>query len=203
MNATEKAAVDETVARARQFLLDENGKRRPEGYYVALFTLQTLLRPATVDETFSPKTGNFLFDWRGKPYVYDSGLGELLMAEAPSSPFCDQVLCNAAAAMLEATGSIAEPRLRSFACGRLGGGVAPMSKPKRGRSSRDTWGRDAVIVSRLIPPLLDRFKATRNDATAHTESACSIAQKALAEAGIHLSENQVESIWSTHHSRSG
>jgi hypothetical protein len=146
--------------------------------------------------------GRSVFDWGGKTYVYDAGLGEILLDAARSDPFCDRVLCNAAAAMLEATGGIVDPRLRAHVCGRLSGGVVPTSKAKRGRTGKDTWGRDAVIVGRLIPPLLDRFNATRNDETKHTESACSIVKAALALVGIHLSEKQVVGIWSKHPSRS-
>jgi hypothetical protein len=190
-----ESAIAETEDRAKRLLFDDKGKRRPEGYYITLCALQTLLRPATVEETFQPKLGHILFDWGGRTYLYDGGLGELLMADAPSSPFCDRVLCNAAAAMLEATGSILDSKLRAFACGRLSGATATESKPKRGRTSKDTWGRDAVIIDRLIPPLLDAFKATRNDATKDAESACSIVTQALARLGIHLSESQVETIW--------
>jgi hypothetical protein len=97
--------------------------------------------------------------------------------------------------MLDGAGCIEDRLLRAYIRDRLLEGMAPKTKPKRGRNSKDTWGRDAVIVGRLIPPLLDRFKPTRNDATKDTESACSIVTAALARVGIHLSEKQVEGIW--------
>jgi hypothetical protein len=52
-----------------------------------------------------------------------------------------------------------------------------------------------VIAGWLIPPLLDRFNATRNAETRHTESACSITTKALASVGVHMSEKRLENIW--------
>ena len=132
---------------------------------------------------------------------YDGGLGELIMADAHADTFCDRVLCNAAAAMLEATGGITDNRLRAYVCGRLSGWLVTNSKRKRGRT-RDNWGRDAVIVGRLVLPLLDQFKATRNDAT-EAESACSIAKAALERIGIHISEKRIEEIWGKYRSRSG
>jgi hypothetical protein len=166
---------------------------------VTVYALQTLLRPATIEEAFNPKPGHLLFDWGEKTYVYDGGLAEAFMADAPTSTFCDQVLRTAAAAMLEATGEIGNPRLRSFACACLTGGATPISKTKRGRSSKDTWVRDTVIVGRLIPPLLERFNATRNKASRNkdgaAESACSIVQKALAQIRHNMTEKRVEDIW--------
>ena len=196
-----EAAIAETEERARRHLFDSKGKKRPEGYFVSLFTLHTLVRPATIEEAMQPKPGHSLFDWSGATYVYDGGLGELIMADAHADTFCDRVLCNAAAAMLEATGGITDNRLRAYVCGRLSGWLVTNSKRKRGRT-RDNWGRDAVIVGRLVLPLLDRFKATRNDAT-EAESACSIAKAALERIGIHISEKRIEEIWGKYRSRSG
>ncbi len=64
--------------------------------------------------------------------------------------------------------------------------------------------RDVVIAGWLIPPLLDRFKATRNDATKQkgkTVSACWIVSQALGGMGhagydgINISEDRLEGIW--------
>jgi hypothetical protein len=54
-------AIEETVERAKPLLFDAKGQRRPEAYYIALYTLQTVLRLATVDEALSSKQS--LFDW--------------------------------------------------------------------------------------------------------------------------------------------
>ena len=201
MSADVEAAIKETIERARPLLFDAKGKRRPEGYFIALYTLQTVLRPATIAETFDPKLGQDLFDWGGTTYLYDAGLGEMCLADARSEPFFDQVLCNAAAAMLEATGGIPDPQLRAYVRGRLTGGISPVGKRGRGRSGKDTWGRDAVIVGRLIPPLLDRFSPTRNKATRSkdgAESACSIVKKALSKVRHNMTEKRVEDIWGKH-----
>jgi len=189
-----KVAIEETVERARTLLFDDKGKLRPEGYFITLFTLQTVVRPATVDEVMHPRPGHYIFDWRGTTYLYNAGLGEILLDGARSDTFCDQVLCNAAASMLDATCGILEPRLRAYVCGRLTGTI-PSIKAKRGQPSKN-WGRNAVIVGRLIPPLLNRFEATRNRATKHTESACSIVHKALSRLhAINLDEKRIEGIW--------
>ncbi len=201
MSADVEAAINETIERARPLLFDDKGKRRPEAYFIALFTLQSVLRPATIAEAFNPQLGQHLFDWAGKTYLYDTGLGEMCLADAHSEPFFDQVLCNAAAAMLEAKGGIPDPRLRAYVCGRLTSGIAPVGKRGRGRTGKDTWGRDAVIVGRLIPPLLDRFSATRNKATRSkdgAEFACSIVTKALSKVRHNMTEKRVEDIWGKH-----
>lgn len=162
-----EAAINETEQRARQFLFDEKGKRLPEDYFITLFMAQTVMRPATSEEVMHPRPGHTLFD-RGKTsYVYDPVWGEVLLADAKVEASCDRNLCKAAGIMLDATGRIDDSRLRSYACGRLVTGMPVIGKPKRGRSSKDTWGRDQVIVGRLIRPLLDRFNATRNRETKH------------------------------------
>jgi hypothetical protein len=125
MSADVEAAIKETIERARPLLFDAKGKRRPEGYFIALFTLQSVLRPATIVEAFDPKLGQYLFDWSGKTYLYDPGLAEMCLVDARSEPFFDQVMCNAAAALLEVTGGISDPRLRAYVCGRLTNGGCP------------------------------------------------------------------------------
>ena len=198
MNAEVEAATEETVSRARTFLFDAKGKRRTEEYHIGSYAFQTVLRPETIAETMNPKLGHYLFDWKGTTLVYDAGIGELCLADAGSTPFFDRVLCKVAAVMLDATGSIADPRLRAYVCDRLDGGIPAIGKRGRGRSSKETWGRDLVIIGRLILPLLDRFNATRTHTSKKTEceeSACSIVQKALERVRIHMSERRVEGIW--------
>jgi hypothetical protein len=144
-----------------------------------------------------PRLGHYIFDWRGKAWLYDSGLGEMLLSDAKSDIFCDQVLCNAGAALLDATGGILETRLRAYVCGRLSGTIPAIKVAKRGNPGKN-WGRDAVIVGRLIPPLLDRFRATRNPSTKR-ESACSIVHKALSRLRVvYLEEKRINGIWDKH-----
>jgi hypothetical protein len=100
-----EAAINETVERARPLLFNASGRRRPEADYIAMFAFQTLLRPA-IAEAFTPGLGQYLFDWDGKTYLYDAGIGEVFLADALSEPVADQVLCRAASTMLEATGGI-------------------------------------------------------------------------------------------------
>jgi hypothetical protein len=200
MNDREKAALEETIARAKPLLFDANGKRRTEEYFLSLATLQTVLRPATIEEAMNPQEGLILFDWRGRSYAYNAGFGDLLVASAGEGDAdSDRMICKAAAAMLEGAGCIKDRLLRAYICKRLDGAMASKAKPKRGRNSKETWGRDAVIVGRLILPLLDRFKATRNKASRNkdgaAESACSITQKALAQIRHNVTEKRVEDIW--------
>jgi hypothetical protein len=192
-----EAAIKETMERARPLLFDKKGKRLTEDFYVMFFMAKSILRPATIEETMHPKLGHTLFDCVGTTYVYDAGLAVLLLEDADSTPFYDRVLCKAAAIMLDSTGRIDDPRLKTYAASRLVTGLPAKEKPRRGRSTKDTWGRDVVIVGGLIPQLLDRFSATRNrePKTKLTESACSIVKTALARLGIHMSERRVEGIW--------
>jgi hypothetical protein len=167
-----KAAIAETQARAKKLLFDANGKRRPEEYFVSQATFQTILRPATIEDAMNPQEGLILFDWEGTSLVYDAGFGDLFVAAAREGDAdCDRMLCKAAAVMLAGAGCIKDRLLRAYICNRLDGGMAPKAKPKRGRNSKDTWGRDAVIVGRLIPPLLNRFRATRNKASRNKDTA--------------------------------
>jgi hypothetical protein len=196
MSGDVKAAIAETQARAKEFLFGRDGKRRTEEHYVYQATLQTVLRHATIEEAMNPQDDLILFDWKGTSLVYNAGFGDLFVAAAREGDAgCDRMLCKAAAVMLDGAGCIKDRLLRAYIRDRLLGGVAPKAKPKRGRNSKDTWGRDAVIVGRLIPPLLNRFSATRNAETRHIESACSITTIALGNVGVHMSEKRLENIW--------
>ena len=127
--------------------------------------------------------------------VYEAGLAEIFFSEC-SDPYCDRLLCNAAAMILQATGGIADKRLRDYACRRLSGDMPPPPvKPARGRGADDNRWRNVCIVGYLIPPLLRaEFPPTRNEAT-ETESACSIVSQALAKIGIKLGEKAIAKIW--------
>ena len=86
-----------------------------ERYFIALFALQTLLRPATIADTQNP-SWSFHLNWKGKTYVYDSRLGEILLADASgSSSSCDGafVTLRTNALMLPAGASV-DPRLRAL-----------------------------------------------------------------------------------------
>ena len=197
MSTDVEAAIAGTAARAQALLFDTKGKRKGEDLFVALFAMQTVLRVATVDQITDPQPGHILFDWKGSTLIYSAGIADLLIADATAGDgFCDRVLCSAASVMLDATEGIFDPRLRSYMCGRLNRGLPTISKRGRGQSKGKHSYRDSVIAGRLIPPLLDRFRATRNVGTKHIESACSIATKALEQVGIHMSEKRLENIWS-------
>ena len=86
--------------------------------------------------------------------IYDVGLAEILFSEC-SDPYCDRILCNAAAMILQATGGIADKRLGTYACGRLSGDIHPPPvKRARGRRADDHRWRNVSILGYLIPPLL-------------------------------------------------
>jgi hypothetical protein len=115
----------------------------------------------------------------------------LLAAVGPEPEFADQILCMVAAGMLEGTGGIPDPRLRSYVAKRLSGDICP---PKKGRGGDNAF-RDAAIVGLLIPLLLAKgFKPTRNDST-EGECPCSILSKALDQIDIDLSEKRLSNLW--------
>jgi hypothetical protein len=191
MSSDAKAAIAETAARAKELFEVRGGPDR----FGSLFTMNVLLRKASAAEILHPQPGDIIFDWRRCTRVYRKEVGDVLLDGAEGDAFIDRVLCNAAAVILDAVGSIPDARLRSYVCGRLMGGLTPLAKRRRGQKKTSNDYRDVVIAGCLIPPLLDRFNATRNAETRHTESACSIATKALASVGVHMSEKRVENIW--------
>ena len=187
-------AITQTANVAWALLFDRDGKPKGIDHYRAALTLHTIIRPAKwFGGTDKPSVQ--VFEWCGDPMVYDPGLAEILFSEC-SEPYCDRLLCNAAAMILQASGGIADERLRDYACGRLSGDMPPPPvKPARGRSADDNQWRNVCIVGYLIPPLLRaEFPPTRNEAT-ETESACSIVSKALAKIGIKLGEKAIAKIW--------
>lgn len=202
MSGDAKAAIAETRVKARELLFTPDGKMKGPDQLASLWTMQMLLpQVATVEEL---NAGSIVFDWRGSTHVYRKDIADVLMAGADGDAFIDRVFCGTAAIMLDALYSIPDPKLRSYVCGRLMGGLAPLTKRGRGQKKTSNDYRDVVIAGWLIPPLLDRFKATRNDATKQkgkTVSACWIVSQALAGLGhagydgINISEDRLEGIW--------
>jgi hypothetical protein len=189
-------AITQTANRARGLLFDREGKPKGIDHYLASLTLHTLIRPAKwFGQTDLAKPDILVFKWCGDMMIYDPGLAEIFFSEC-SDPYCDRLLCNAAAMILQATGGIADKRLRDYACRRWSGDMPPPPvKPPRGRSADDNRLRNACIVGYLIPPLLvAEFPSTRNEAT-ETESACSIVSQALATIEIELGEKHIAKIW--------
>jgi hypothetical protein len=187
---SDEDAIAQTENKARQLLFNREGQ--PHGYrkyVVSLLLWDTVLRSASaVGER------GIYFKWRGSLVVYDPAEAEIAIQHARGGdPTSDELLCNAAAMMLDATGGIADKPLRDYICGRLMLG-APQPTPKKGRSAEKNRWRDVCIQGWLIPPLLPEFPATRNEAT-KTESACSIVSKALKNIGIKLSEKGVANVW--------
>ena len=187
-------AVAETTANAQSLLFDKEGNRKQPGHYVALLTLHTVLRPVSIEGSRIRDLP--LIHWRSRDYVYDPGLAEVFIQEALSQDaISDQIVCQAGAVILDATGGIFDDRLREYVVQRLNGDLPQPARKGRGRSSLDNSLRDTVIAGWLIPPLLKRgFRATRNEAT-EDPCGCSIVSEALQRIGIHLSEKRIAEIW--------
>src|SRR5262245_2376864 len=193
---SDEDSITQTANAARVLFFDREGKPRGIDHYLASLTLHTLIRPAKwFEQTDLAKPDILVFKWRGDMMIYDPSLAEIFFSEC-SDPYCNRLLCNAAAVILEATGGIADKRLRDYACRRLSGDMPPPSiKPARGRDADDNRWRDVCIVGYLIPPLLRaEFSPTRNEAT-ESESACSIVSQALQEIGIQLGGKRIGEIW--------
>jgi hypothetical protein len=188
-------AIAQTENKAQALLFDREGKPHKHKRYVASLLWHTVLRSAkTFVKTDYAKEGTYAFRWHGDLVIYDPAEAEIAIWHARGGdPTSDELLCNAAAMILDATGGIADKSLRDYICGRLMLG-APQPTPKKGRSAEKNRWRDVCIQGWLIPPLLPGFPATRNEAT-KTESACSIVSKALKNIGIKLSEKGVANVW--------
>ena len=134
-------------------------------------------------EQTKPGLGQSLFNWDGEPWIYDSGIALLFLHDAGNrDSMADRVLCNAAAVLLTMTGGIPDLRLRTYAAKTAQRRYKDKGQEERGGEAlADNAYRDAVIVSSLIPPLLENFKATRNKVTFDQECACSIAGEGLAQ----------------------
>ena len=193
---SDQDAITQTTNAALVLLFDRERKPKGIDHYLAFLTLHTLIRPAKwFGQTDLAKPDILVFKWRGDMMVYDPGLAEIFFSEC-SDPYCDRILCNAAAVIFRATRTIADQRLWAYACRRLSGDMPPPTvKRKQGPSADDNRWRNVCIVGYLIPPLLRAgFSATRNEAT-ETVSACSIVSQALQEIGIQLGERGIEEIW--------
>jgi len=194
---SDEDAITQTANAARVLLFDREGKPTGIDHYLASLTLHTLIRPAKwFGQTDLAKPDILVFEWRGDMMIYDPSLAEIFFSEC-SDPYCDRILCNAAAVIFRATRTIADQRLWDYACRRLSGDIpTPTVKRKQGRSADDNRWRNVCIVGYLIPPLLRaEFSPTRNEAT-ESESACSIVSQALQEIGIQLGEKRIQEIWS-------
>ena len=198
MSTDVETAIEETASRAKQLLFNRRGKLKGQEAKVALYTMEIPLPKARAAQMLNRQEGQTFFDWQGDTRVYNAGIGDWLISCAAEDPFYDRVVCCTAAIMLDALGGIPDAQLRSYAGARLTNGFPALEKRKRGQRKEDNTYRDMTIAYHLILPLLDRFNATRNEATkqkGETESACSIVTKALAKAKLHLSEKTVEDIW--------
>lgn len=186
-------AIAETADKAKQLLFDKEGNPKQSGHYLALLTLHTILQPKAAHQGLPDP---LLVRWRSKDYVYMSAIAALLLQEArDGDAVSDQVLCNAAAIMLDATGGISDTSLRAYVIQRLSKDIPPPQKRGRGRSKTDNAYRDSVIAGWLIPPLAEKgFCPTRNEAT-DEECASSIVHNALNRIGISLSEKRIAEIW--------
>ena len=117
-------AITQTAKLARVLLFDREGKPKGIDHYHAALALHTLIRPTKCFGQ-TDKPGILVFpDGRGGSMIYDVGLAEILFSEC-SDPYCDRLQSNAAAMILQATGGIADKRLREYACRRLSGDMPP------------------------------------------------------------------------------
>ena len=124
-------AIKETEERAKELLFDAKGKRRDIRTVIGLWVFQVVLRMDDIH--IAPGE---VFDWQGTTLRYDVSIGHLLIADARAGgSFCDRVVCCAAAVMLNATGGISDPELRTYVEERLSGGTT-IGKRGRGRASR-------------------------------------------------------------------
>ena len=131
MSGNVKAAIAETVARAKQSLFDANGKVVGRAEQVRDFVWHVIVPQVT---SVQEPNATLVFDWRGKTHVYRKEIADTLMAGADGDAFIDQVLCGSAALMLDAIGGIPDARLRSHVCGRLMGGSS--RSPNSGEGKR-------------------------------------------------------------------
>jgi hypothetical protein len=132
-------AIAKTAATAKDLLFDKDGKPKGHDHFLALLTLSTILRPATVAEQVQPGRGQTLIDWHGQAYVYDSGLALVWLEDALKGDLeADRVLCNAAAVLLTMTGAVSDLRLRKYAAERLSGDRRIPKKRRGGEALRTT-----------------------------------------------------------------
>jgi hypothetical protein len=131
---------------------------------------------------------------QGSEWAYSPSLARLvLLPMARADYYFDRVASTIASVMLDVTGCIADPHLRSHICGRLNGGIPAPMRDKR--KSRNHY-RDTVIAT-LVLNLQPQFAATRSTSSADKECGCSIVSKALKRIGQWWgsSEERVKKIW--------
>jgi hypothetical protein len=189
MSSEEDAPIAETATKAKQLLFDKDGSPKGNRHFMALLAMHLLCKPV---QQFGSGPADYNFCWCDAWFGYDPKAGEILIQGARSGDYTsDGMLCCAAAMILDATGEIANTKLRSYAVGRLSGDISP---PKENRKYKNAY-RDAVIAGWLIRPLvLEGFSPTRNEAT-EGESACSIVSQALKGIRVDLSERRLAEIW--------
>jgi hypothetical protein len=133
MSGDVKAAIAETVARAKQLRLGPSGSLKGSDQFAALWTMQMLLPSVTKVQELNALAGSLVFDWRGSTVVYRKDRADVLIDGANGDAFIDKVLCGAAAIILDALGGIPEARLRAYVCGRLMGGTPPTTWEQRSK----------------------------------------------------------------------
>jgi hypothetical protein len=138
MRADVKAAIAETQARAKELLLDRDGKLKGPDHFVGLWVWQMILPRVTTVEELNTLPTSLVFDCGGTTHVYRKDRGDVLIAGADGDEFIDRVLCGTAAIMLGALYSIPDPNLRAYVCTRLTGGLTPLTK--RGRGALRSYG---------------------------------------------------------------
>jgi hypothetical protein len=193
MTPKEEKAVQDTVQRAKESLFDADGKPRGFDWYPKQLTIDLLFRPAQPSEQLNPPAGIELVSWRERLFVYDARLTEDFIEDARNGDYyCDRILRNAAALILEATKGLSDDQLRSYVFKSLSGDNPDLKVD--GRATRNMF-RNRMIWQHLMLPLIQQgFNPTRNEAT-ESECASSIVSKALQQVGIDLAERSVAEIW--------
>ena len=151
-------AIGQTAAMAKDLLFDKGGKPKGHDHFLALLTLSTILRPATAAEQAQPGWGQKLFDWDGRPYLYDSGIALAWIEDAEKGDStADRVLCGAAAVLLTKTATISDPNGCTFTVGlpydrrKRELAVAISTEPPR-QSVPTSKGRFAAPGCEAAPP---------------------------------------------------
>jgi hypothetical protein len=97
MRADVKAAIAETQARAKELLLDRDGKLKGPDHFVGLWVWQMILPRVTTVEELNTLPTSLVFDCGGTTHVYRKDRGDVLIAGADGDEFIDRVLCGTAA----------------------------------------------------------------------------------------------------------
>jgi hypothetical protein len=175
-------AIAETAERAKSLLAEEKRIEDTGAHFAILF--DTASRMQSDAQTYTRQSGS---SWSYSPSL----ASVLLLPMARQDYYFDKSAGFFAAVMLDATGSIPDPQLRSHICGRL---IGAFPEPKRDKRKSRNHYRDSVIVT-LILSLQPRFAATRSQQ--NEECGCSIVSAALKQIGHWWgsSEDRVKKIW--------